>query len=105
MAASLSYRGLDALPRRNLQIDDAALAAGRNPAAIRRLLDITGTFAANGVGYLNGPPTQCEELSELATVHGTSTFILCAADPDAIQRFAHEVAPPGVRERVAEFRG
>ncbi|QOS59491.1 LLM class flavin-dependent oxidoreductase [Thermobifida fusca] len=92
------------LARGNAIIDEAAAEAGRDPAAIRRLLNINGVFARSNNGFLNGPVDQwVEELAELALTEGISVFLLGTDHPEAIQRFAHEVAP-AVRELVAAER-
>jgi hemerythrin-like domain-containing protein len=98
---SLAYlNGLDALAEANDRIDDAALAAGRDPARIRRLLNITGSFATASTGLLQGPPDQwVEELTGLVVDHGVTAFILGSDDPRMLQTFAQEVAP-AVREAV-----
>jgi alkanesulfonate monooxygenase SsuD/methylene tetrahydromethanopterin reductase-like flavin-dependent oxidoreductase (luciferase family) len=77
----------------NAIIDAAAAEAGRDPAAIRRLLNL-------------GPDqtTSADRLAELALTDGIGTFIVMADDPLAIQRYAAEVAP-AVRELVAAARG
>jgi alkanesulfonate monooxygenase SsuD/methylene tetrahydromethanopterin reductase-like flavin-dependent oxidoreductase (luciferase family)/hemerythrin-like domain-containing protein len=103
---SLSYlaRGQAELPDMNARIDDAARAAGRAPAAVRRLLNISGQFTSTGSGVLTGPPDQwAEELAGMALDHGISGFILMADDPAIIETFAAEVAP-AVRELVAAER-
>jgi alkanesulfonate monooxygenase SsuD/methylene tetrahydromethanopterin reductase-like flavin-dependent oxidoreductase (luciferase family) len=88
----------------NARIDEAATAAGRDPGAVRRLLNISGQFATAGTGLLTGPPGQwVEDLARLALDHGVSGFILMGDDPSAIQRFGHEVAP-AVRDLVAAER-
>src|ERR1044071_8433431 len=74
----------------NAAIDEAALAAGRDPREIRRMLNI--------------PPLELEQLLELALEHGFSTFILSGDDPREIQRFGEEVAP-ALREAVERERG
>ncbi|HEX9066531.1 MAG TPA: LLM class flavin-dependent oxidoreductase [Streptosporangiaceae bacterium] len=93
---SLSYlpKGVASLPDMNARIDDAAAAAGREPRAVRRLLNISGEFAATGSGLLHGPASQwAEELAGLALDLGISGFILATDDPAAIERFGQEVAP------------
>jgi len=103
---SLSYLpgGIAQLPDLNARIDEAAAAAGRDPRSIRRLLNISGEFAAAGSGLLTGPAGQwAEELAGLALDCGISGFILTGDDPAAIQRFGQEVAP-AVRELVAAER-
>ncbi|MFI6261847.1 LLM class flavin-dependent oxidoreductase [Micromonospora sp. NPDC051006] len=88
----------------NEQIDESAVAAGREPAQIRRLLNVGGQFAPTGRSLLNGPPEQwAEDLAGLALEHGVSAFILGSDDPAAIELFAAEVAP-ATRELVAEER-
>lgn len=88
----------------NARIDEAAVGAGRDPRAIRRLLNITGRFTASGTGLLDGPPSQwVEDLAGLALDFGVSGFIMMGDDPETIQRFAAEVVP-AVRELVAAER-
>jgi alkanesulfonate monooxygenase SsuD/methylene tetrahydromethanopterin reductase-like flavin-dependent oxidoreductase (luciferase family) len=101
---SLGYIELDDLPRMNAAIDAAAAEGGRRPDQVRRLLNINGSFGAGG-GFLQGPPGEwAEQLTELTLSTGMSTYILSAASPDDIRRFAEEVAP-AVRELVATERG
>jgi hypothetical protein len=89
----------------NQAVDDAATAAGRDPADIRRLYNIGGRFAASGRGFLDGPPAVwAEQLAELTLTHGMSTYILGSDDPDDIRRFAGDVVPL-VRDLVAYERG
>jgi alkanesulfonate monooxygenase SsuD/methylene tetrahydromethanopterin reductase-like flavin-dependent oxidoreductase (luciferase family)/hemerythrin-like domain-containing protein len=83
-----------------------AVAAGRDPAAIRRAYNINGRFAAQERGYLQGPPQMwIEQLTELALEQGMSVFILGPGADAAgdLRRFAEEVAP-GVREMVERAR-
>lgn len=101
---SLGYLQPGDLGRGNTIIDDAAREAGRDPADVRRLLNVTGRFATVGRGPLNGPAEQwAEELADLALSDGISTFILGSDDPEDLRRFAAEVAP-AVRELVAGER-
>ncbi|GAA0403969.1 hypothetical protein Acor_24610 [Acrocarpospora corrugata] len=88
--------GLDGIAESNAIIDTAAAEAGRDPAAVRRLLNIGG---------LSGPPEQwVEQLAMLTLEHGFSGYILMGDDPAAIQVFGQEVAP-ALRELVAAERG
>ncbi len=87
---SLSRMEPGALTEGNAVIDEAAAAVGRDPRAVRRLLNI-------------GSTAEVERLVELALEDGISTFILATDEPEAIQRYGHEVAP-AVRELVAEAR-
>jgi alkanesulfonate monooxygenase SsuD/methylene tetrahydromethanopterin reductase-like flavin-dependent oxidoreductase (luciferase family)/hemerythrin-like domain-containing protein len=87
-------------------LDAAATDAGRDPAAVRRVYNINGQFAATERGFLQGPPRLwIEQLTELALTTGMSAFVLAPGQDveGDLQRFAEEVAP-GVREAVAEAR-
>jgi alkanesulfonate monooxygenase SsuD/methylene tetrahydromethanopterin reductase-like flavin-dependent oxidoreductase (luciferase family) len=99
---SLSYLGLDAIAD-NATTDEAAADAGRDPAGIRRLLNVGGTFGAAGDGLSGPPATWAERLVELALTHGFATFILASDDADDLAAFGKEVAP-AVREAVAAER-
>ena len=92
---SLSYLQPGQLTEGNALIDQAAVEAGREPGAIRRLLNIGGEVSAAG--------QWAERLADLALTEGTGTFILASDDPDTIRGFAAEVAP-AVREQVAAAR-
>lgn len=97
--------GPEDLAELNKHIDGAAAAAGRDPAKVRRLLNVSGRFAANGRAFLDGPAEQwAEDLAGLTLEYGTSGFILASDDPYSIETFAAEVAP-ATRELVAEARG
>ncbi|MEU1754099.1 LLM class flavin-dependent oxidoreductase [Micromonospora matsumotoense] len=103
---SLSYlpKGPAELADLNALVDEGATAAGREPATVRRLLNISGRFTRTGAGFLDGPPPQwVRELTDLVLTYGTSGFILGTDDPTSIQLFAQEVAP-AVRELVAAER-
>lgn len=103
---SLAYleRGLPSLGRMNQLIDEAAEAAGRPAASVRRMLNIGGQFSPNENGLLHGPPQLwAEQLAEMTFQYGTSAFILAVDDPTTIERFAKEVAP-ATRELVSAER-
>jgi hypothetical protein len=101
---SLSYLQPGQLTAGNAAVDQAAAAAGRSPASVRRLLNISGRFAPAATGLLDGPPSHwASQLAELALTEGIGTFILATDDPSSISRFAGEVAP-AVRELVAAGR-
>lgn len=96
----------DKLPDMHARIDEAAGAAGRDPAEIARVYNVWGQIGGTG-GFLQGGVAQwVDELTELSVVHGMDTFIFGpSADPvSQLQRFAEEVAP-AVREQVARHRG
>jgi alkanesulfonate monooxygenase SsuD/methylene tetrahydromethanopterin reductase-like flavin-dependent oxidoreductase (luciferase family) len=103
---SLAYLpdGPASLKAMNKHIDEGAASAGREPAAVRRLLNISGQFARNGRSLLNGPPQQwAEDLAGLTLEYGITGFILAADDAPTIELFASEVAP-ATRELVAAER-
>ena len=96
----------DKLPEMQARIDEAAVAAGRDPAEIARVYTGWGQIGGAG-GFLQGGVAQwVDELTELSVVHGMDTFIFGpSADPvPQLQRFAEEVAP-AVRGQVARHRG
>lgn len=99
---SLGYlpEGPKSLAGMNRHIDEGAEAAGREPSAIRRFLNINGQFAQQSQGLLVGPPRQwAEQIAEIADEYGISGFILAADDPYTIEMYASDVAP-AVRELV-----
>ena len=102
---TLAYASPEEIVTMGATIDAAAEAAGRDPAAIRRLYNIEGRFSGTG-GFLQGPPrTWAEQLAGLTLDHGFSGYLL-APGPDAVgdlRRFDEEVAP-AVREAVARDR-
>lgn len=97
--------GLGDLTDMNARIDDGAHAAGRDPRAVRRMLNIGGSFAPSDGGFLQGPPQQwAEQLASVALTYGTSGFLLASDDTVTTQRYAAEVVP-ATRRLVAEARG
>ncbi|HEU5267987.1 MAG TPA: LLM class flavin-dependent oxidoreductase [Jatrophihabitans sp.] len=100
---SMSYVPPDKLAERNVIIDDAAVAAGRAPADIRRLYNVNASPGGGRPGSTGGPADWAEQLAELTVGHGMSAFIIAGDDPDEINRFASEVAP-AVRELVEAER-
>ncbi|NEE01044.1 LLM class flavin-dependent oxidoreductase [Phytoactinopolyspora halotolerans] len=103
-SVSSPYAAPESLPAMNTLIDEAAQSAGRDPAAIRRLYNLMGSFSGSGSEFLQGPPaTWAEQLAELAVTEGMSVFILAADDPTTIRRYAAEVVP-AVRELVEQER-
>lgn len=95
---SMSYlpRGADSLPELNARIDEAAVAAGRSPSDVRRLMNFMDAGPASSAAW-------AEELADLALTHGTSGFIVGGDDLATAERLAAEVAP-AVRELVAAER-
>lgn len=89
------------LAESNRRIDDAAVAAGREPGDIRRLYNVVA-----GQAPLDGPPKLwASQLADLALTEGMSTFILmvqAGGDTD-LRRFALDVVPQ-LRELVSAAR-
>jgi iron-sulfur cluster repair protein YtfE (RIC family) len=79
----------------NAAIDAAAVEAGREPQAIRRLLNVGRVDAL--------ARDTASELTKLALEDGIGTFIVTVTDPRAIADFAAEVSPR-VREAVTQSR-
>jgi alkanesulfonate monooxygenase SsuD/methylene tetrahydromethanopterin reductase-like flavin-dependent oxidoreductase (luciferase family) len=88
------------------RLDDAAADIGRDPGAIRRILNVSGAVTDGTTdGTFHGPPAHwVEELSSLALDLGFDTFLLWAADEASLTRFAEDVAP-AVRAELARARG
>ncbi|MEE6297242.1 LLM class flavin-dependent oxidoreductase [Georgenia wangjunii] len=104
---SLAYMtSLQQLADANAIIDEAAAGAGRDPRAVRRLLNIGGQLtAATSDRLLVGPPGQwVEQLAVLTLEHGFSGYILSGDDPTALATFGQEIAP-ALRAVVAAERG
>lgn len=101
-----------ALGRMARQVDAAATDAGRDPADVRRVLNISGTITDRpSTGLLNGPVEQwVDELTDLAVGLGFDTFVLMPGDGSTPTdgtthaRFVEEIAP-AVRDQVGTERG
>ena len=90
---SLGYLKPADLAEAAARVDDAAREAGRDPAAIRRILNVGANLSAN-------------EAVELALEHGFDTFVVGGMQEDAeaeLREFLENVAPK-VRELVAKAR-
>ena len=87
------------------RLDEAAAAAGRDPAQIRRVVNVNGQITDGASrGLLHGPINQwVDELTDLAVGYGFDTFIFWGEGEDQLPRFAEEVAP-AVRAQVAAER-
>jgi alkanesulfonate monooxygenase SsuD/methylene tetrahydromethanopterin reductase-like flavin-dependent oxidoreductase (luciferase family) len=93
---------IDEFPALSTRIDDAAVAAGRDPTAIRRVVNVSGviTDGRRGEAPLEGPVDQwIETLVRWTVEHRVDAFIVWPPDmgTHTIDRFAAEVAP-AVRE-------
>jgi len=90
---SLGHLKPEAMPEANARLDDAAREAGRDPAAIRRVLNVAANLNA-------------DEIAELTLEHGFDTFVIGETQEDAeaeLREFLENVAPK-VRELVAKGR-
>ncbi len=94
---SAPYTPPDQLAAAQARIDDAAQAAGRDPAAVRRVYNVNGEITDGpSRGFLDGPPARwVDDLTALTLDQGMDTYVLWpTGDPDRqLRRFAEEVAP------------
>lgn len=102
---SVPYLEPEQLDEGNRRIDEAAAEAGREPDAIRRLLNVSGSFSDGTAGPLAGSINEWPlQLTEYAVERGIGTFIAMADDPRTIEAFAevsHAVREMVEREREA----
>ncbi len=98
-------RNADKLASLAALLDESALAAGREPRDIRRVLNVNGQITSGkSDGLLHGPVSQwVDELTDLAVGLGFDTFLLWADGENQPQRFVEEIIP-AVREQVAKER-
>lgn len=93
---SLGYAPPEQIPAMRARVDEAAEAAGRDPAEIRRLYNVSGMIEDGGVRErLHGPASHwVEELRGFVDL-GFDTFIFWPENDlvEQIERFAAEVAP------------
>jgi alkanesulfonate monooxygenase SsuD/methylene tetrahydromethanopterin reductase-like flavin-dependent oxidoreductase (luciferase family) len=104
---SAAYLPPERLAAAQARIDEAAAGAGRDPAAIRRLYNVSGRIGPGGGGFLDGPADRwVEQLLPLVTETGMDTFVLGPSESPArqLELFAAEVAP-ALRQAVAAQRG
>lgn len=78
------------ITRANAIIDAAAVAAGRQPSDVRRLVNVPASVSV-------------DELTRLAIEEGFSAFIVASDDAEALRQFAGEQIP-AVRESAARVR-
>lgn len=101
---SLGYlpEGPPSLTAMNAEINAAAIAAGRQPSDIRRMLNINGRIQQQERGLFQGPPEAwARQIVELERDYGISTFILATDDPATTAVFGTVIAPLA-RELIAE---
>jgi alkanesulfonate monooxygenase SsuD/methylene tetrahydromethanopterin reductase-like flavin-dependent oxidoreductase (luciferase family) len=99
---SHAFLGVEELPSALARIDDAAQAAGRDPARLRKVYNISGLVGPETSEPFRGTVEQWTE--QLLAVHaiGMNGFVYWAADDHERQlvRFAEEVVP-AVRAALA----
>ena len=99
---SHAFLGLDALPDAIRRLDDAAHAAGRDPALLRKVYNISGLVGPETADPFRGSVAQWTD--QLVAVHalGMNGFVYWPADDHErqIARFAEEVVP-AVRAALA----
>lgn len=109
---SMAYAPPSQATAANAIIDEAARAAGRDPAAIRRIYNIAGEVApaieagtSDDDPQIVGPRDHwVDVLTHLAVDLGFSSFILWGAPTVPRLRMFIEGIAPAVRQRVAEVR-
>ncbi|MFJ6861538.1 LLM class flavin-dependent oxidoreductase [Streptomyces werraensis] len=96
------------VPARQLVIDEAATAAGRDPRSVRRIYNVIGTIGTHGArhGLVGDVEVWVDTLTDWALRLGFDTFIFWpVGDAETqLELFAARVVP-AVRARVAERRG
>jgi alkanesulfonate monooxygenase SsuD/methylene tetrahydromethanopterin reductase-like flavin-dependent oxidoreductase (luciferase family) len=101
------YTRPEMVPGKQQTIDEAARAAGRNPADVRRIYNVVGMIGprAGGSGLIGDVGSWVDTLTEWAVDLGFDTFIFWpnAAPHSQLATFAGEVVP-AVRERVSDRR-
>jgi alkanesulfonate monooxygenase SsuD/methylene tetrahydromethanopterin reductase-like flavin-dependent oxidoreductase (luciferase family) len=104
---SLTYAPPEVAPAMHRRIDEAAVEAGRDPGAIRRLYNLGGELTDDpATELLHGPADHwVEAVTEFVLELGFDTFVFWPVSDPLVQveRFASEVVP-GVREAVAQRR-
>lgn len=94
---SSSYIPPERLPELQARIDEAAQEAGRDPATIRRIYNVSGRITSGAsLGFLDGPADQwVDELTGLAREHRMDTFVFWPSESpgEQLRRFAEEVVP------------
>jgi alkanesulfonate monooxygenase SsuD/methylene tetrahydromethanopterin reductase-like flavin-dependent oxidoreductase (luciferase family) len=103
---SLGRSSPEALGESARIVDEAALQAGRDPATLQRLLNVSGGIDVAADGLTGSAAEWTATLAGLATVQGFDTFVFWPPDnsPEQVGRFAAEVVP-AVRAAVADGRG
>lgn len=99
---SFGYTSVEGLRDGAARLDEAALAAGRDPTAIKRIVNVGGavTDGQRGDNPLDGPANQwVATLTEWSTDIGIDAFVFWHADRTSLERYATEIVP-AVREAL-----
>jgi alkanesulfonate monooxygenase SsuD/methylene tetrahydromethanopterin reductase-like flavin-dependent oxidoreductase (luciferase family) len=102
---SVGRTGKDALRESAARIDEAAVAAGRDPLSIRRIFNVGGVVTDGSLGEnpFDGPVDGWVELlTEWAAAIGVDAFVYWHPDRRSLERFATEVVP-AARVALAEI--
>lgn len=103
---SLFWAPPERLPELHERIDAGISEAGRKPAEIKRVYNLSGRIGAEGEGLLEGPvSTWIAQLTRFVLEFGMDTFIYWPTEDHErqVEVFAGEVLP-AVREAVAKER-
>jgi alkanesulfonate monooxygenase SsuD/methylene tetrahydromethanopterin reductase-like flavin-dependent oxidoreductase (luciferase family) len=102
-----TYRTPRTVPAAQRLIDEAAVAAGRDPAAVRRIYNVVGAIGPmrSGPGLTGDAQVWIDTLADWSVDLGFDTFIFwpTISPVDQLKVFASEVVP-GVRQAVTERR-
>ncbi len=103
---SANYLPREELVAKQRALDEAAEAAGRDPASIRRVLNVGGLVTSgSSEGWLKGPVAHwVEELARLACEHGFDTFVFWPDEEEDSQLAAFAEVAEQVRAEVASHR-
>jgi alkanesulfonate monooxygenase SsuD/methylene tetrahydromethanopterin reductase-like flavin-dependent oxidoreductase (luciferase family) len=104
---SLPSMPIDQLDSKHAQIDEAALAAGREPGDIRRLANVNGVITDGATdAFLHGPRDQwVDELTSLALDHGIDSFVLWPEGDLVDQTAKYAEIAEATREAIVRARG
>lgn len=104
---SLGRTPVAELATRHSIIDEAAGASGRDPASIRRLVNVSGRITDGASeGHLVGPKSQwVDEVAELVLIHGFDTFIFWPQENPVTQTGQFSELAEEVRTVVEQERG
>ncbi|MGW4057739.1 LLM class flavin-dependent oxidoreductase [Amycolatopsis sp. NPDC004747] len=100
---SHAYLGLDRLPDAVRRLDDAAAEAGRDPASLRKIYNVSGHIGGADRGAFHGPLSRWrDDVVTTVVEHGMNGIVFWPGDDHERQMsvFAEELVPL-VREDLA----